>query len=143
MVAAAAAPPLDERELSRYLSRVGDRWPVTEAWLGGARVADARGAGVQRERGEEYVVVLVSEAFDGIPWLERVYQAESLWDGAAMGARAAVHCYTAAEFARKREALPVVRSAVLRGVDLREPLGPQLTPLTAPRPADEAPYTGI
>ena len=27
----------------------------------------------QRERGPEYVIVLVSEHFDGVPWLERVY----------------------------------------------------------------------
>ena len=36
-------------------------------------VVDLRGAGPQRERGPEYVIVLVSEHFDGVPWLERVY----------------------------------------------------------------------
>ena len=71
---------LNRRELERYLERVTDRWPVQRALLGGARVADLRGAPPQRERGQEYVLVLVSEHFDGIPWLERVYQAASLWD---------------------------------------------------------------
>ena len=33
----------------------------------------------------EYVVVLVSPGFDGVPWLERVHQAEALWDAAEMG----------------------------------------------------------
>ena len=28
----------------RYLGRIGDRWPLERAVLGGARVADARGA---------------------------------------------------------------------------------------------------
>lgn len=134
---------LHERELQRYVARVDDRWPLTAALLGGARVEDARGAGPQRERGDEYVVVLVSDAFDGVPWLERVYQAGSLWDAGEMGARADVHCYTPGEFARKREALAVVRAVVTRGIDLHEPLGPQLTPLQPPRADEDEPYTAV
>jgi hypothetical protein len=109
---------LNRRELRGYLNRIGARWPVEAALLGGARVDDERGAPPQRERGPEYVLILVSPQFDGMPWLERVYQAASLWDALEMGARADVHCYTPAEFARKRESLPVVRNAVERGVDL-------------------------
>jgi uncharacterized protein len=109
---------LNRRELESYLDRIGDRWPVQAALLGGARVADEHGAPRQRERGPEYVVVLVSEAFDGIPWLERVYQAGSLWDALEMGAAADVHCYTPAEFERKRVTLRVVREAAERGFDL-------------------------
>jgi len=97
---------------------VGDRFPLERALVGGARVADERGAGPQRERGPEYVVVLVSEAFDGMPWLERVYQCGALWDASEMGAPADVHCYTAAEFARKRESLRRVREAAEDGLDL-------------------------
>ena len=63
---------LNHRELARYLDRVGDRWRLDRAVLGGARVADALAALPQRERGPEYVVVLESEAFEGVPWLERV-----------------------------------------------------------------------
>jgi hypothetical protein len=85
-------------ELRRYLDRVGDRWPIRTALLGGARVADERGAPVQRERGPEFVLILVSDAYDGMPWLERVYQAGSLWDAFEMGSPADVHCYTPAEF---------------------------------------------
>ena len=48
-------PELNHRELERYVQRVSDRWPVQRALLGGARVADLRGAGPQRERGPEYV----------------------------------------------------------------------------------------
>ncbi|HEX5730592.1 hypothetical protein, partial [Microbacterium sp.] len=59
---------LNHRELERYVRRIADRWPVQRALLGGARVADVRGAPAQRERGPEYVVVLVSEHFDGVPW---------------------------------------------------------------------------
>ncbi len=109
---------LNRRELSRYLDRIGDRWPIEQAVLGGARVADERGAPPQRERGSEYVLILVSSAYDGMPWLERVYQAGALWDALEMGAPADVHCYTPAEFERKRETLRSVREAVDQGLDL-------------------------
>jgi hypothetical protein len=113
-----AVDALNEQELRRYLQRVGDRWPLERAVLGGARVADAKGAGPQRERGPEYVVVLVSSAFDGVPWLERVYQAGSLWDASEMGDQADVHAYTPVELERKVESLPRVRVAVEQGLDL-------------------------
>jgi hypothetical protein len=109
---------LNVRELRRYMRRVADRWPLERALLGGARVADARGAPPQRERGPEYVVVFVSDQFNGVPWLERVYQAGSLWDGAEMSAPADVHCYTPPEFERKVERLPRVREAAELGIDL-------------------------
>ncbi|HEV2814820.1 MAG TPA: hypothetical protein VGW10_16310 [Solirubrobacteraceae bacterium] len=109
---------LNEAELRRYLQRIGDRWPLDRAIVGGARVADARGALPQRERGPEWVVLLVSEAFDGVPWLERVYQAGSLWDASEMGAPADVHCYTPGEFERKVESLQLVRLTARYGLDL-------------------------
>ena len=112
---------LNQRELRSYLRRIGDRWPVEVAWVGGARVAAQRGALPQRERGPEVVVVLVSSAFEGMPWLERVYQASMLWDALEMGAPADVHCYTPAEFERKRTSLRSVREAVQWGLDLSGP----------------------
>jgi hypothetical protein len=115
---------LNRVELRRYLARVSDRWNIEAAYLGGARVADERGAPPQRERGPEYVAVLVSDAFQGIPWLERVYVAGSLWDALEMGAPADLHCYTKSEFARKCASMPVVRDAVWRGVDLTAPAEP-------------------
>ena len=112
------ATELNRPELERYVRRVTDRFPVHRALLGGAVVDDTRGAPAQRERGPEYVVVLVSGAFDGMPWLERVYHAGNLWDAGEMGARADVHCYTPVELERKVESLRVVREAVGAGVDL-------------------------
>jgi len=111
---------LNIAELRRYLSRVGDRWPIQAALLGGARVDDLRGAPPQRERGSEYVLVLVSEAFDGMPWLERVYRAGALWDAMEMGDGADVHCYTPPEFLRKRTSMPAVQRVVDRGMLLYE-----------------------
>ncbi len=109
---------LNRRELDRYIQRVSDRWPLQRAVLGGARVADLGGAGAQRERGPEYVVVLVSEHFDGVPWLERVYVAGSLWDAYEMGGPADVHAYTPAELERKRESHKPVREATESGLEL-------------------------
>jgi hypothetical protein len=109
---------LNRAELRRYLVRVGDRWPIEAAFLGGARVADERGAPPQRERGPEFVVVLVSDAYQGLPWLERVHVAGSLWDGLEMGSAADVHCYTRAEFERKCVSMPKVRDAAENGLDL-------------------------
>jgi hypothetical protein len=117
-VDSAAATAINRRELQRYLTRVGDRWPIEVARLGGARVADERGALPQRERGPEFVVVLVSSAYAGMPWLERVYQAGSLWDGLEMGTGAEVHCYTPAEYERKRDTLRVVRETADTGLDM-------------------------
>ncbi|HEY2653402.1 MAG TPA: hypothetical protein VGI50_15870 [Solirubrobacteraceae bacterium] len=113
-----AAVALNETELHRYLDRVGDRWPIERAILGGARVADVKGAPPQRERGPEFVMILVSPAYDGMPWLERVYHAGALWDALEMGAPADMHCYTPAEFDRKLLTLPIVRMSAERGVQL-------------------------
>jgi uncharacterized protein len=109
---------VNRRELQRYLARVDDRWVIDVAVLGGARVDDERGAPPQRERGPEFVVILVSRAFEGMPWLERVYHAGALWDALEMGAPADVHCYTPGEFGRKRTSLPRVIDAVEHGIDL-------------------------
>jgi hypothetical protein len=133
------ATALNLREIQRYLSRIGDRWPLQVVMLGGARVDDLRGAPPQRERGPEYVVVLVSHAFDGMPWLERVYHATSLWDGLEMGDTADVHCYTADEFERRRTTTPAVRRVVERGLLLYEDSDPGQSP--APPQVDGDPLS--
>ena len=112
------AERIDRGELDAYIRRVAERFPLHRAFLGGARVDDERGAGAQRERGPEYVLVLVSDHFDGVPWLERVYQAASLWDAYATGGRAEVHCYTRAEYRRRVRALEAVRRAARSGIEL-------------------------
>jgi hypothetical protein len=127
------ATALNLGEIQRYLNRVGDRWPLQVVMLGGARVDDSRGAPPQRERGPEYIVILVSRSFEGVPWLERVYQATSLWDGFEMGDTADVHCYTLAEFLRRRDSIPAVRAVVERGLLLYEDSDP-LDPLPPDMP---------
>ena len=114
------SPAPNLRELQRYLGRIGDRWPLQLVILGGARVADMRTGQMPEpegdERGPEYVVLLVSDGFEGMPWLERVYQATSLWDALEMGSAADIHCYTADEYVRRREHAPAVRAIAERGL---------------------------
>ncbi|HLI58947.1 MAG TPA: hypothetical protein VKV21_04700 [Solirubrobacteraceae bacterium] len=125
---------LNLRELQRYLGRIGDRWPLRMVLLSGARVAEMRtGAPLPlEERGHEYVVVLVSEGFDGMPWLERVHQASALWDALEMGAGADVHCFTPAEYLRRRDATPVIRTAAERGLLLYADTEPFATASSEP-----------
>ena len=114
---------LNLRELQRYLNRIGDRWPLQLVMLGGARLGDVQEPGIagpararDRDRGPEYVIVLVSDGFDGMPWLERVYHASALWDGQEMGDGADIHCYTAAEYLRRRASTPTVKAVADHGL---------------------------
>ena len=118
---------LNLRELQRYLSRIGDRWPLQMVMLGGDRVAELRSSSAETTpatSGAEYIVVLVSSGFDGMPWLERVYQASALWDALEMGNGADLHCYTPAEFLRRRQSAPVIRDVAERGLLLFEDTEP-------------------
>ena len=109
---------LNRAELRRYLERIGDRWRLDGAFLGGSALIGGAGEQPFAGRPLEYTVVLVSDAFDEIPWLERTYVAGSLWDALEMGAPADLHCYTRAEFERKRDSMPAVKDAVWHGLDL-------------------------
>jgi uncharacterized protein len=109
---------LNRPELRRYLERISDRWRLNGAYLGGSALTGGPGEQSLAGPALEFTVVLVSDAFDEIPWLERVYVAGSLWDALEMGAPADVHCYTRAEFERKRDSMPAVRDAVWHGLDL-------------------------
>ena len=109
---------LNRRELERYVQRVTDRWPAQRALLGGARVADLRARRPSASAGPSTSSCSSRSTSTACPWLERVYQTGSLWDAYEMGAPADVHCYTPAEFERKREALPVVRDAAEHGLEL-------------------------
>ena len=128
------AAEINDRALRRYVKRVNERWALSQAWLGGARVDDAGGMGAQRERGPEFVVVLVSDDFGGVPWLERVYHAADLWDAEAMGARVDVHCYTPDELGRKLDSVRFVRRATEHGLDLLTVLSIKTKPSKTKKP---------
>ncbi|MFB6240935.1 MAG: nucleotidyltransferase domain-containing protein [Gemmatimonadota bacterium] len=75
-----------------------------------------------RARGEALThsdldVILVSEAFTEIPWLERPL---AVHDACDIRFGVELLCYTPEEFDRKRDELGVVRTAVEEGFDPRE-----------------------
>ena len=98
-----------EHELRSYLRRVGERWPLEAAYHR------------RRDPQEEHLVVLVSQAFDGMPWLERTTTARNLWDSGTMQGGVDVHCYTPAEVDRKRGTVRPIAAAIEKGSEL--PLG--------------------
>jgi len=98
-----------EHELRSYLRRVGERWPLEAAYHR------------RRDPDEEHLVVLVSQAFDGMPWLERTTTARNLWDSGTMQGGVDVHCYTPAEVERKRGTVRPIAAAIEKGSEL--PLG--------------------
>ncbi len=118
---------LNRAELRRYLERIGDRWRLEGAFLGGTALHGEVGPAEDALHGDAdpgedapatFTVVLVSDAFDEVPWLERVHVAAALWDAHEMGAPAQAHCYTTAEFERRRETTPAVLDATWHGLDL-------------------------
>jgi uncharacterized protein len=97
------------RELRAYLRRVGERWPLEAAYHR------------RRDPNEEHLVVLVSDGFDGMPWLERTTTARNLWDSGVMEGGVDVHCYTSAEIERKRATVRPIAAAIEKGNEV--PLG--------------------
>lgn len=112
---------LNRAELRRYLARVGDRWHLDGAYLGGTALTGATN-GPAGEHGDElpaeFTAVLVAGSFDAVPWLERVHVARALWDATEMGGHVRPYCYTRVEFERQRDTAPAVRDAVWHGLDL-------------------------
>lgn len=62
-------------------------------------------------------VLIVSDAFAGVPWLDRPVRVAEACD---LRIGAELLCYTTEEFDRKREELGLVRTASMEGVDLLE-----------------------
>lgn len=119
---------LNRAGLRRYLDRVNDRWRLDGAHLGGSALHGSASDGLDADwsslesafygRPASFTVVLISDAFDGFPWPQRVYTAGALWDRLEMGAPAEVQCYTQAEFNRKRESSATLRDTLWHGLDL-------------------------
>lgn len=60
-------------------------------------------------------LLIVSDEFDGMPWLDRLHLVLSLWDGDL-----AVEplCYTVAEFERRSKQVSIVREAARTGIPI-------------------------
>ncbi|MGC9220560.1 MAG: hypothetical protein ACP5H2_04310 [Solirubrobacteraceae bacterium] len=126
-----AAHELNRTGVRRYLDRVSGRWRLDGAYIAGpeprGETADSASdlgpdlsgvAALFDESQLHFRVVLVSNDFDELPWLERTHTASSLWDVLEMGATVEVECYTRAEFERKRQSNSRLRDTIWHGLDL-------------------------
>lgn len=104
-----------EAELRGFLCRVGEAFPLQQAILFGSRV-----------RGDElyesdYDLVLVSPRFEGMRFIDRIYEVLKLWDG-DVGLE--ILCYTPEEFRCKSQEICIVSEALAEGKELLEPAIP-------------------
>lgn len=99
----------EQVDLGLFIQRVNERFPLTKALLFGSR---ARG---DHLRESDYDLILVSPAFAGIPFTDRMSAVYRLWPWEAS---LEPFCYTPEEFALKAGQLTVVRKAVEEGIDL-------------------------
>lgn len=103
---------VDDRALTRLLVQVHAEFPLERAILVGSR---ARGEELTTS---DHDLILVSEAFAGLAWWERIRRVSEHWTGA--GSLDPL-CYTPAEFQERATGLTSVRDAVEAGRDLPVP----------------------
>jgi predicted nucleotidyltransferase len=103
---------VDEPGLAEFVRRVHGRWPLERAVLFGSR---ARG---DELRESDYDLILVSLAFEGIRFTERMMLVRDLWP---LAERLEVLCYTPAEFERKRSEIGIVAEGLREGRELPIP----------------------
>jgi predicted nucleotidyltransferase len=103
---------VDEQGLAQFVRRVHRRWPLERAVLFGSR---ARG---DELRESDYDLILVSAAFGGLPFTERMMLVRDLW---SLGERLEVLCYTPEEFERKRSEIGIVAEGLRQGRELAIP----------------------
>ena len=97
---------IDEAALGAFLSRVSARFSLERAILFGSR---ARG---EERRESDYDLVLVSAAFEGMRFTERLAAVRDLWE---LYERLEVLCYTPAEFEQERHEIGIVSEAESEG----------------------------
>jgi predicted nucleotidyltransferase len=94
-------------EIEEFLKKVKERFEPKLILLFGSR---ARGEELKES---DYDLIVVSEKFRGVPFLERLYMLYELWD---LKQRADILAYTPDEFEQKKNEIGVVRKAVEEGI---------------------------
>lgn len=103
-------------KLERFLCRVQARFPLKHAILFGSR---ARG---EELRSSDYDLLLVSPAFAGLPYPERIGAVLALWD---LDVGLEPICLTPEEFQERAEKITVVAEARREGQELWPPKSSQ------------------
>lgn len=97
---------VDRARLTGFLERVHLRFPLEQAILFGSRARS------EELLDSDYDLILVSAAFEGMGWTDRIRAVLDLWD---LDADLQPLCYTPAEFARKAAEISTVAEAVRQG----------------------------
>jgi predicted nucleotidyltransferase len=100
---------IDRGRLDVFLKRVQTRFPLEQAILVGSR---ARGDELMES---DYDLILISSAFEGLPWRDRIAAVLDLWD---LEVDLQPLCYTPGEYARKLAELSTVSEAARDGLVL-------------------------
>jgi predicted nucleotidyltransferase len=95
------------RGIEKFVERVKERFRPRAIILFGSR---ARG---DELKGSDYDLIVVSEEFRGVPFLERLSMLYELWD---LDCHLDILAYTPEEFEEKRQEIGVVREAATEGV---------------------------
>lgn len=101
---------IDRAALTRFLQAVSARFPLDRVVVFGSR---ARG---DELLDSDYDVLLISPAFAGVPWSDRMRAVLDVWD---LDVDLTPLCYTPEEFTRKSQEISVVAEAVREGVAMR------------------------
>lgn len=97
------------REIEGFLERIRRRFSPEAIILFGSRARE------EHLKQSDYDLIIVSKKFEGIHFLERIYQLLELWD---CDADVDLLPYTPGEFEKKKEEIGIVREAVKEGLEV-------------------------
>jgi len=104
--------PHNHVKLRAYKERLAEHIRIQHLILFGSR---ARG---DPEPESDYDLIVVSEDFDGVPFLKRPLPCYEEWDYASLSNGADILCYTPAEYEQKLRGINVVATAAKEGVEI-------------------------
>ena len=94
-------------EIGEFIERVKKKFEPKSIILFGSR---ARG---EELKGSDYDLIVVSERFRGLPFLERLTMLYEIWD---LDCDVDILVYTPEEFEKKREEIGIVKKAAEEGL---------------------------
>lgn len=96
-------------EISEFIERVKKKFEPKSIILFGSR---ARG---EELKGSDYDLIVISERFQGVPFLERLSMLYEVWD---LDRDADILAYTPKEFEEKRKEIGIVKKATEEGLTI-------------------------
>ncbi|HKZ60375.1 MAG TPA: nucleotidyltransferase domain-containing protein [Candidatus Thermoplasmatota archaeon] len=98
------------RGFDRFMVRLKRRYAPSKVLLFGSR------ARAEHLATSDVDLLIVSDAFEGIPWRLRLQLVVKMWDG---DVALEPLCYTETEFQRRSKEISIIREAARTGVALR------------------------